>query len=765
MLNYLTTRHPGPPPSPPMAMHTAPFQWMPAGVAFIRRRLWPILGCAALGLTVGAIYVAVATHQYTAISTIIIDARRAHPVGGQQPAGDWQSESAYVESQVELIRSHATLRGVVEQLNLDRDPLFAPQNPGPVGQFIATIKSIVPGLSSGGTELDGTARAQAMATTSLSSMLEVWRVGTTSVVEVRTRTPDRALSARLANAVTDAYMAQQLVAISETTRRAGTWLQGRIVELRGQAVTADRAVQEYKAKNNIIDVGTGAGTGLMNEQQLGELNVQVAHARSRVAETQARYQRAQASTVNGITQGVGTDAIQNTVMTRLRQQYLDASRREADLISRQGPTHNAVVLQQNEVRELQRSIQSELARITETYRGDFEVAQANLSGIQARLVEQVANAAQTNIERSELRSLQSSADAYRQIYENFLQRFTQAMQDQSYPISDARVAAVALAPKDRSQPKILIALAVALTIGLALGVVIAVVREALDATIRTVAQLRQATGLDCLGVVPQSKSLMCRPNRRWLRASRHQALHGHLLLPTAFRQAVLNPDSGMALAVHGVRVAAARQSTRGRDVRVIGCVSVLGGEGASTFAANLAAALMADGMRTVLVDWNAKDPSLTKVIAPHMKLGVQELAVGESTLTDVALTDSDSTLSFIGQSQFGGQRSMPGTAKVRAMMAALRDRHDFVVLSLPPMQPGGAAVLLSDIVDGFVLVARWGSTPAHLLSEALTRTASMDALFLGTVLNGCDTKRMRLYPRDPSQSLAVRTDALMAGVE
>jgi uncharacterized protein involved in exopolysaccharide biosynthesis len=55
-------------------------------------------------------------------------------------------------------------------------------------------------------------------------MLEVWRIGTTSVVEVRMRPPDRVLSARLANAVTAAYMAQQPVAISETTRRAGSWL-------------------------------------------------------------------------------------------------------------------------------------------------------------------------------------------------------------------------------------------------------------------------------------------------------------------------------------------------------------------------------------------------------------------------------------------------------------------------------------------------------------------------------------------------------------
>jgi succinoglycan biosynthesis transport protein ExoP len=762
MLNVLSAT-PSMPAAPQMpGANAAPFQWLPSGVAFVRRRLWPIVGCGALGLALGVGFLCVATPQYTAIATISIDPGRAHPVGGQQTPADWQSESAYIESQVELIHSPATLRGVVTQLHLDRNPMFAPTDPGPIGRFVASVKHLLPGLGTDGAGLDATARAQALAGATLTRMLVVWRVGTTSVVEVRVHTPDRALSAQLANAVTEAYMAQQLVAISDTTRRAGTWLQSRIGELRGQAVNADRAVQEYKAQHNIVDVATSAGIGLMNEQQLGALNEQVATARSRVATAQARYEEAQAGTVDGGARGMITDEQPNSVMTGLRQQYLDATRREADLTARMGPTHGAVILQHKAVIELQHSIQNELARETEAYRTDYAVAQANLVAIQARLTEQVGAAAKINIERSELRSLQSSADAYRLIYQNFLQRFTQAMQDQSYPISDARVAAPALAPLERSYPRASLTLVIAMMLGLTLGVIVAVAREALDVTVRTVAQLRAATGLECLGVVPLATALKCRLTRHWRRTSRNSAKEGHLQVPVAFRQAMLNPESGIGGAVHGVRVAMARQSALGRDVKVIGCVSMLGDEGTSTFAANLAFALAADGERTALIDWNTQAPWLTQVLSPGEHFGVQDLAAQEATLLAVSFEDLGTRLRFVGQSVGGRPRFQPGAAKIRGMLADLRDRHDVVVLDLPPMQTASAAVLLSDVVDGFVLLARWGTTPQPLLAEALARTAAVDALFLGAVLTHCDPARMRLYPSEPAQSPSARLPLLVS---
>jgi Mrp family chromosome partitioning ATPase len=281
----------------------------------------------------------------------------------------------------------------------------------------------------------------------------------------------------------------------------------------------------------------------------------------------------------------------------------------------------------------------------------------------------------------------------------------------------------------------------------------------MDGTVRTVTQLMEATGLDSLGAVPQTARLAFRRDWRWRRRLRRaHTRSGALLVPAALRQATVNQDGAIADAAHAVRVAAARQSARGREVRVIGCVSATGKEGTSTFAANLAFAMAASGQRTVLIDWNTTAPWLTGIMSPGGHVGVQELAAREATLSEVALEDTETGLRFIGQSLAGRRRFPPKLEQVRAMLADLRAQHDIVVLDLPPAQSSATALRLSELVDGFVLVTRWGGTQQSVLSEMLSRTASVDALFLGAVLNRCTAKRMRLYPgvaRPPMARLPV----------
>ena len=100
------------------------------------------------------------------------------------------------------------------------------------------------------------------------SRLDAKRLGLTYAIEIyfQSLSPDRA--AQIANAVADAYVVDLLEAKYQTTRRAAIWLQERLKELREQSTIAERAVVDFKAKNNIVDTGGR----LMNEQQLAELN-------------------------------------------------------------------------------------------------------------------------------------------------------------------------------------------------------------------------------------------------------------------------------------------------------------------------------------------------------------------------------------------------------------------------------------------------------------------------------------------------------------
>src|SRR5262249_45386684 len=157
----------------------------------------------------------------------------------------------------------------------------------------------------------------------------------------------------------------QLNAKYQATRRAGDWLQERLQALREQASTAERAVIEFKAKNNIVTTG---GT-LMNEKQLGEISGQLATARTNSADLQARLERIEAVRASyqpdqppggSVAEETVSEAMNNGIINKLRTQYLDLVNREADWSSRYGKNHSAVVNLRNQMRDLRRSIYDEL---------------------------------------------------------------------------------------------------------------------------------------------------------------------------------------------------------------------------------------------------------------------------------------------------------------------------------------------------------------------------------------------------------------------
>jgi uncharacterized protein involved in exopolysaccharide biosynthesis len=81
--------------------------------------------------------------------------------------------------------------------------------------------------------------------------------------------------------------------------------------------------------------------------------------------------------------------------------------------------------------------------------------------------------------RSILRDLESTAQSYRMISDNFQKRFLETSQQLYFLTPEARVVSKAWPPPDRSHPKTTMTLAIACALGLAAGVLIAIVRSLL----------------------------------------------------------------------------------------------------------------------------------------------------------------------------------------------------------------------------------------------------------------------------------------------
>ena len=79
--------------------------------------------------------------------------------------------------------------------------------------------------------------------------------------------------------------------------------------------------------------------------------------------------------------------------------------------------------------------------------------------VQKSLNQIVAESQTTNEAQITLHSLQSSAETYRALYDSFLQRYMESVQQQSFPVSEARLITQATRPLTKSSPKPMLILA------------------------------------------------------------------------------------------------------------------------------------------------------------------------------------------------------------------------------------------------------------------------------------------------------------------
>lgn len=124
---------------------------------------------------------------------------------------------------------------------------------------------------------------------------QVRRVGLTYAIEITYSSADPIRAAKIANALAQAYLTEQLEAQLEAAKRAADWLSERLVGLRQNMEQSSRAVAQYKHEHQMLETSSGG----IEKQQLSELSAQLMHARMNTMEKKARYDQLRAGTDGG----------------------------------------------------------------------------------------------------------------------------------------------------------------------------------------------------------------------------------------------------------------------------------------------------------------------------------------------------------------------------------------------------------------------------------------------------------------------------------
>lgn len=718
---------------------------------FLRRQYPVFLIITACTIGLGFVHLLTTPALYTAHAMLMIDSSKLRVMQQQQVSFvDAPLDTTQVETQVEVLKSENIGLSVIKDMHLNEDPEFV----GTGGRFWRI-------LSGGVSAVDHADRSSAQSSEDqLSQALGIFlrqraisRVGRTYVLDVAftSLSPERA--AEITNGIAEAYIVDQLEAKYQATRRASKWLQDRITELREQVSAVDRAVLDYKEKNKIIDVAvapspgsTNTSTRSLEEQQLAELSTQLSAARAASTEAKARLDRIQDVLKMDIPDASVVDSLRSEIVTRLRNQYLDLAAREGILSGRYGSDHQAAINLRDQMGQIRQSMADELRRIAESNKSDYEIARAREESIKNKLADIVSDARITNRERVGLRELESNAQAYHTIYDNFLQRYMEAIQQQSFPITEARVISAAKPPKTRSSPRTSLVLAGAVTVGVFLSLAIAFLREALDQVFRSTRQVQETLRANCLAVLPLLEASPRSPVSTASRLVTGWRLKiGRGATPSSgpddlLRHAVIEPSSPFAAPFRSIKVAV-DVSAADQQIRVIGVTSTLPNEGKSTIASNFAELIAHLGKKVILIDGDLRNPMLSRTLVPDATSGLLEVLRGKVPLHEAVRTDEAAGLAFL-PTIIGSRHSseLLGSDSLKMLIARLREMYDYIIIDLPPLGPVAEVRATASMVDSYIYVIQWGRSRKSAVRRQLLGAPEVYDRLLGAVLNKVDLK-------------------------
>jgi exopolysaccharide transport family protein len=715
----------------------------------LRRHTRIIAAVTALFVLLALIFVALVTPLYTATTTVLIDPRRASVLdSGTQAPSNFGTDDTSIESQVSLIQSVAVRHRVVNELKLTEDPEFVP--PRGVVDFVRSLFSRKP---ADGASVGDMLRARA--SESLSRRVKITRQRSTFLVDIDASSRDRAKAARIANAFAQAYFIEQVHSKADAAKAAANWLGGQIDELKARVLASDKAVQDFRAANNLI-VAQGVS---VNDQQIGDLNNKLIEARAEAAEARAKYDQVQSIAKSGGDPGSITEALGSEMIARLRTQYADLAKTEADLATKFGPRHPMLETARAQMRETKNLVNAEIQRILQARRHSYEVASAREASLQKSLdqLQNVSSASgQTQVR---LRELQRQAEANRTLYESFLARYKETAAQESLELPDSRVVTQAIAPVTPSFPKVPLTLGLALVLGLGFGCLSALAVDYLDRRVKTQNQARAASGLPAIAVMPsvgvRELAHLAKRGRAALKGydPRTARLLPPALQPPLLRYAIEQPTSAFAESVRAVRFAL-QQTARARLTQVIMVTSAVAGEGKTTLSVNLALSMASIGIKTALVDGDLRNSALTRSMCPRARMGLLDVALADTPLHQAMLIDPSSNLAILpspAPADVSLLAEFVSSEGMNSVLGTLRNHFDAIIVDSPPLLPLVDGRAIAELADCVVLTIGWDQTPQDVVLRATELLGHVHDRVLGTVLTRVDLDRQRFYePYDGS---------------
>ncbi len=192
------------------------------------------------------------------------------------------------------------------------------------------------------------------------------------------------------------------------------------------------------------------------------------------------------------------------------------------------------------------------------------------------------------------------------------------------------------------------------------------------------------------------------------------------VLNDAFDQAVMN--------LHILK-----QQNGYKSFVICGCEA---GNGTTTVAINLAAALASSGWKTVLIDGDMRKKNRYKRLNENVSEGLSDYLMDRVELDKVICETTTENLSYIPCGELiDNPVRLLCSNKMTVARNELADIYDFIIYDMPAVNAAMDAKVIAVNVDATILVSAIGETSKRGLVESANALKEVNANLIGTIVN------------------------------
>jgi len=674
-----------------------------------------ILAAIVVSMAVGLTLTLMTQPIYTAAVTLQIDKEAPKVLDGDSlnSPQDTTSYDEFFQTQYGLLNSRSLALRTVDRLNLVNDASF--------------LKAYDIGPE---TRRDPEGLRQSLAGI-LQDSLEVTPIQRSRLVRVAFSSPDPNVSARIANGISENFIASTLERRFDATSYARKFLEERIALTRAKLEASERQLVEYAKAEQIVSIGGGGGGGadagggagggvrsssdsgnqsLLNSSLSG-LNSALTEARAARIIAEERWRQAQRGSGADLPEVMQSPTIQALTQTR--------SALEADYqqkLQTYRPEFPEMVQLRTRITELDRQIKAEVATIQGSVKRQYEMALGQERSFEAQVNRLTGASLDLRGRTIQYDIIQREVDTNRTLYDGLLQRYKEIGVAGGLSTNNVSVVDAARAPGGPSKPQPIKNLIAAAFAGILLGLGLALLLEMLDETVRAPQDVEAHLGLPLLGTIPKlDKGVMPAEASADIRSSFSEAYYS---ARTALQ---FSTDSGVP---RSILVVSARPS-----------------EGKTTSAVNLAQSFARLGARVLLVDGDLRNPSLHRVLQAQNAAGVSNYLSGGMTIEQLAqVTDWPSLFLMSSGPLPPSPAELLSSSRLNDLLAEAMQSYDHVVIDGPPVMGLADAPLIGSRVAGVVMVVEAGQTGRRLVKAAIRRMRLANSRLLGVLLTKFDAR-------------------------